>query len=951
MNVNTNLGAMPLSVDILEKANIGLWAFEIDEGCEPRMYVDDTMLGLIGLKEQTTPEKTYHAWYDNVDADHYGEVAASVEKMTAGIHAEVQYPWHHPDGRTLIVRCGGVRNPAYTKGVRIEGTHMDVTEVAHFERESAEKEYRGQIESGLQLLSGLANEYYAIYRINLDDNSYEIFNLSEEAHDMKSVVEQHTDFTKALTYFADNFIHELDRDTVKYYADSGNVRNALKDRKSDRILVRRHFPDGWKWITMNFIKCEDDSEQARHVIFGFVNCDDQVRLDREKQRTLEFQDRIVKRLCADYERVEAVEITDISDTDRAQLLALSSKRTIDIPGVDAETAFTRQLDLLIRNVVHPDDRDAVYAATRRDNIMKHFAEKPIYDIPFRTLQNGERHWYMMRFSALDPDNVTSGMVVGLRNIDAEKQTEQALAEALTQAESANRAKTTFLNNMSHDIRTPMNAIIGFTGLAASHLDDSETVRNYLAKIRQSSEHLLALINDVLDMSRIESGKMTLNENEENLSDIMHNIKDIIQADVKAKSQDLFIDSIDVKNENVICDKLRLNQILLNVISNAIKYTPQYGNISVTVTQTSATSNFGTYEFRVKDNGMGMSQEFLGTVFEPFTRVRSSTVSGIQGTGLGMAIVKNIVEMMGGTIKITSAEDAGTDVVITLQFRICSDDSAEFSLEELRDVRALCVDDDTSNCLSMFSMLRDVGLRPEWCTSGNEAIIRAKAALQESDAFKIYIIDWLMPGMDGLETVRRIRKLVGDGAAIIVISSYDWTDVGDEVERSGVTAVIPKPMFASDLHRALAKCIGQVPERVSAEAGYNFEGRKILLVEDNEMNREIATEILTEAGISVDHAPDGTVAVEKMSKASEGDYDLILMDVQMPVMDGYEATRRIRKLPGSFAAKIPIIAMTANAFAEDRRLAFEAGMDEHLTKPIDVIKLKDMIHKFLSREEK
>ena len=527
---------------------------------------------------------------------------------------------------------------------------------------------------------------------------------------------------------------------------------------------------------------------------------------------------------------------------------------------------------------------------------------------------------------------------------AEKQ--QALNDALALAESANRAKTTFLNNMSHDIRTPMNAIIGYTGLASSHIDNKEQVRDYLGKIGQSSEHLLSLINDVLDMSRIESGKVSIEEKEEDLGEILHTLRNIVQADISNKQLDLFIDT-DVANQFVICDKLRLNQVLLNILSNSIKYTQPGGMVSLRVKETGLTeSGYGKYEFRIKDNGMGMSEEFLKTIFEPFTRVKSSTVSGIQGTGLGMAITKNIVDMMGGIIDIQSKEGEGTETVLNFAFKLAQGSKEPARIAELEGLKSLVVDDDVSACRNIAKMLRDTGMHSEWCTSGKEAVIRTEEAVSLGELFRVYIIDWLMPDMNGIETTRRIRQAVGDEAPIIILTAYDWSDIEQEAKEAGVTAFVSKPLFPSDLRSVLNKCCGTVSAAAEAEKAYDFTGKKILLVEDNEMNREIATEILEEEGFIIDTAEDGTVAVAKMKAAKPGQYDLILMDVQMPIMNGYEATKAIRALPAPEKANITILAMTANAFEEDRQEALKAGMNEHLAKPIEIDKLKATLAKFL-----
>ena len=525
-----------------------------------------------------------------------------------------------------------------------------------------------------------------------------------------------------------------------------------------------------------------------------------------------------------------------------------------------------------------------------------------------------------------------------------------LQVAVEKAESANRAKSTFLSNMSHDIRTPMNAIIGFTTLAISNIDDKDRVKDYLSKTLASSNHLLSLINDVLDMSRIESGKIHLEEVEVNLSDVLHDLKTIVSGQIYAKQLELYMDVMDVTDEDVYCDKTRLNQILLNLLSNAIKFTPAGGTVSVRVRQLAGkVHGCGQYEFRIKDNGIGMSQEFAQKIFEPFERERTSTVSRIQGTGLGMAITKNIVDMMGGTIEVQTAQGKGTEFTVCVPMRAQTEQRPVEKITELEGLKALVVDDDFNTCDSVTKMLVKVGMRAEWTLSGKEAVLRARQSIEMSDVYHAYIIDWRLPDMNGIEVTRQIRSL-HDDTPIIILTAYDWSDIEVEAKAAGVTAFCSKPMFMSDLRETLMSALGQKPadavQRLLPEKNADFKGKHILLVEDNELNREIAQEILQEYGFLVDSAENGAVAVEKVSTAAPGSYDLVLMDVQMPIMDGYTATRKIRALDDPARAKLPILAMTANAFDEDRRNALESGMNGFLSKPIVIGDLVQELHKIL-----
>ena len=576
-------------------------------------------------------------------------------------------------------------------------------------------------------------------------------------------------------------------------------------------------------------------------------------------------------------------------------------------------------------------------------------EQREWDFEYVHLKTGEKRWFH-NIAMGSEVNGKKKYILVMSDRTSDRKMNQALSEAVRAAETANKAKSTFLSNMSHDIRTPMNAIIGFTTLAVSNIDDKKRVRDYLGKILSSSNHLLSLINDILDMSRIESGKIHLEETEVSLSDVLHDLKTIISGQIHAKQLELYMDAMDVTNEDVYCDKTRLNQVLLNLLSNAVKFTPAGGTVSVRIRQYPGTvKGSELYEIRVKDNGIGMSQEFVQKIFSPFERERTSTVSRIQGTGLGMAITKNIVNMMGGTIEVLTEQGKGTEFIVRLPFRIQSKHQRIEKIAELEGLKALVVDDDFNTCDSVTKMLVKVGMRSEWTLSGKEAVLRARQSMEMGDAFHAYIIDWRLPDMNGIEVTRQIRSL-GDDTPIIILTAYDWSDIEEEARAAGVTAFCAKPMFMSDIRDTLMTAIGQ--KQAEAEtailptAGSDFRGRYILLVEDNELNSEIAAEILNEYGFLVDTAENGAEAVEKVKNSKPGNYDLVLMDVQMPVMNGYEATKQIRALDNPALAGITILAMTANAFDEDKKKALECGMDGFLSKPIVIEELISILQKNL-----
>ena len=563
-------------------------------------------------------------------------------------------------------------------------------------------------------------------------------------------------------------------------------------------------------------------------------------------------------------------------------------------------------------------------------------EQQEWDFEYVHQKTGEQRWFHIIAMGSEVNGKKKYILV-MSDRTVDKKMNQALYEAVRAAETANRAKSTFLSNMSHDIRTPMNAVIGFTTLAVSNIDNKEKVRDYLGKILSSSNHLLSLINDVLDMSRIESGKIHLEETEVSLSDMLHDLKTIISGHIYAKQLELYMDAMDITDEDVYCDKTRLNQVLLNLLSNAIKFTPAGGTVSVRLKQfPGAKKGSGLYEIRVKDSGIGMSQEFVQKIFSPFERERTSTVSRTQGTGLGMAITKNIVDMMGGTIEVRTEQGKGTEFIVRLPLQIQSEQRSIEKIAELEDLKALVVDDDFNTCDSVTKMLVKVGMRSEWTLSGKEAVLRARQSMELGDAFHAYIIDWRLPDMNGIEVTRQIRSM-GDDTPIIILTAYDWSDIEVEARAAGVNAFCAKPLFMSDIRETLMAAIGQkqtgAEDRILPEAGPDFRGRCILLVEDNELNREIAEELLKQYGFLVDIAENGAEAVEKVKNSAPGTYDLVLMDIQMPVMNGYEATEQIRALEDPALAKTRILAMTANAFDEDRKQALKCGMDGFLSKPI------------------
>ncbi len=523
---------------------------------------------------------------------------------------------------------------------------------------------------------------------------------------------------------------------------------------------------------------------------------------------------------------------------------------------------------------------------------------------------------------------------------------EELDQARKEATKANKAKSEFLSSMSHDIRTPMNGIVGMTTIAIANIDNTERVRDCLAKITLSSKHLLGLINDVLDMSKIESGKLTLNMSQISLRETMDSIVNIVQPQVKSRQQhfDIFIQNI--ITEEVHCDSVRLNQVLINLLSNALKFTPEGGIIKVFLTQEESPvgENYVRCHFCVKDNGIGMTKEFQEKIFDTFTREEKAQINKIEGTGLGMAITKAIVQAMNGTIDLKSAPGEGSEFHITLDLEKADTMEADMVLPSWR---VLVVDNNEDLCLSAVSSLKEIGIEADWATNGREAVEMVRKCHDEDRNYEVVLLDWKMPDMDGLHTAREMRKLLGQKVPILIISAYDWSDIEEEAKEVGIQGFISKPLFKSNLYLGLKRyMLDQVDEEKHEDTKVQkFAGKKILLAEDNDLNWEIAEDLLSEAGFELERAENGKICVEKFEQSAIRQYDVILMDIRMPVMNGYDAAKTIRALPRE-DANLPIIAMTADAFSDDIQHCFDCGMNEHVAKPIDVNRLTQLLKKYL-----
>ncbi len=807
-------------------------------------------------------------------------------------------------------------------------------------------EIQSNLKRNLEIIDILSEDYSSLFYFNIEDNTSGVLAVREDLrtslNNLFASCERLEDVFKA---FVMDLAHPDDREKLVGLASREYVAEQLLHQKRMTIVFRHLYGTEYKYTRLVFAKAEPADIPPKLIAVGFVEVDAQYRAETEHQENIE---RIIS-LSDQFEIVFDVNI----DTG---LFSVSLKGGKFNDVIDEKTGvgidFFKDWEKDIRKDIYKDDLDLVLNTLNRDVVIARLQHENSFFLDYRRVTTEGLKWYRMKVTKMGDWSKSHRVLVGLFNNDVvyrkEMAQQAALEQALEMAKSASRAKTMFLNNMSHDIRTPMNAIIGYTELATMHIGNKDLVKNFLGKIELSSNHLLSLINDVLDMSRIESGKLNLNEKPEHLPEIIHTLKDIVQADINARKLQFFANSIGIVNENVVCDRLRLNQVLLNVISNAIKYTPVGGSIWFSVEQKiEPEPGVGSFVFRIKDSGIGMSEDFLPKIYDAFTRVNSSTVSGIQGTGLGMAITKNIVDMMNGTIDIKSKLNEGTDVVLNFKFKLVKTKQEVNRGKELEGKKILVIDDDEDCLKSIPRIFNALGVDVECCSSGAEALDKVYYAKSMGFAYDAFLVDWRMPDMDGMKTTTRLHEVLGKDILVIVMSAYEWSDIEDKALGVGIHNFMSKPVFPSDARNALMQSFGfsHATKQVS-DKKVNFSGKRVLLVDDNELNREIAQEILEDCGIQVTTACDGKKAVDYIKNITPGLCDLVLMDVQMPIMDGYEATRQIRKLENKVAANIPIIAMTANAFADDQQAALEAGMNEHVAKPVNVNKLKEVLSRFL-----
>ena len=824
---------------------------------------------------------------------------------------------------------------------RLDGTASRVTGIIRNIEE--EKQSRMQAQRAAAFHRAFTNANLCEYYVNLEQNTFDAFKVEAS---LMTAFEQSQTWDELIKFFVDNYVVEPDKQKVTDFYDRAYITEKLKGLETELCQDCRIVLNGEeRWVSNVVMRGEiEDSEYA--MIFLRDITESKAETARRMQMASDnaSMDLLIKSMVRLLDRFVVCDL----ENDRYRFYNLQGEMIYAPTG--AYHDFVEQVAAKYKTLEPLAAMDALFSP---ENIRKNLqGENDIYKFEYCSID--ENTYKIGSFIPLEWDG-TKLVKALLASMDvsqekkAEIESHKALKEAYRAAENASRAKTEFLSNMSHDIRTPMNAIVGLTAIAGANIESQDRVVECLGKITKSSRHLLGLINEVLDMARIESGRMSLAEEDFSLPELVDNLLTLTKPAIDEHHHQLEVHVEHIEHEAVCGDSLRIQQVFVNLMSNAIKYTPDGGSITFSIKEKpNGFSELGCYEFSIEDNGIGMTPEFQKIMFEPFSRADDHRTTKVQGTGLGMAIARNIVNLMNGDIQVESAPNKGTKITVTVYLKLQEDEKEQE--KELFDLPVLVVDDDQTCCESTVDTLREIGIAGEWVLTGKGAVERCAARHKTGRDYFAVILDWKMPEMDGIATARRIRECVGEDVTIIILTSFEFSEIEEEARAAGVDAFIAKPLFRSRLTATLRQFTSGKKEKNARNyledfAKTDYTGKRLLLVEDNDLNREIATEILGMTGVTVETAENGKIAVEKVAAAPENWYSLVLMDIQMPVMNGYEATAAIRSLPGS-RGKVPIIAMTANAFAKDVQLAKNTGMNEHIAKPLDLNKLNDVLKQWL-----
>lgn len=836
----------------------------------------------------------------------------------------------------------------------------------------------------------LQDSYFRISAIDFNRNS--IIDMKIVDSEVAEVESLNGDYRKTIESCAKNHVEKKDRDSFTNIMSVENLKSVFLDGGAPIYFNYHRLVDGeWKWVRSKIVPVENFCEADARAMWYVRNISEEKakeaemtdkllrsnaeliqakqELEEANQRIKESNDALRRTLSAEEQYRHAitsdavyvynVNVTrnliqeDFYEVRDGEMIAVLPLVRLQVP-CDADEFFLRWS----KEMIFPEDRELFIQTVNTKHMLESYNRGETELVVEVETAGTDDVPQVLRHTILLTKDTESGDILALSTAkditDAkrkERDARRALLDAYEAADRASSAKTDFLSKMSHDIRTPLNAIIGMTAIAGTRLDNPEGVAECLGKISSASRHLLSLVNEVLDMSRIEAGTMSLNEEDFNLFDMMDNLVKMTASEAEVKRQKVEIIAHNLQHENVTGDIMRIQQALVCVLTNSIRYTPEEGDISISITEKPSPQSYTScYEFVFQDNGIGMSEEFLERIFEPFERAEDVRISKIHGTGLGLTISRNIIQMMGGDIEVESEQGIGTIVTVTIPLKYLDKDETEGLNLEGRTV--LVVDDSRFICESTCVLLQKLGMKGEWVLSGEEAVARVIEKQQKGEELFAILLDWSMPGMGGLETAKAIRRQARSEVPIAVVSSFDWVNIEIEARVAGIDGYIMKPLYKNRLINTFK---GFLPKENSGEYNNSLEeigkkdysNKRLLVVEDNDLNREIAIEILSMTGVKIETAENGKEAVDMMIASEPGYYDLILMDIQMPVMNGYDATCAIRDLEREDARKVPIVAMTANAFLEDVQKAKASGMNEHMMKPLDIDQLQQMLARWLS----
>ena len=939
MSVQMNWAYENLAL-VNESIHSALWYFECNENGEiVHVNWSHAFRQILGYHDILDFPNKLDSWSNLLHPEDYDRVMQllleTIADKTNATKYNVEYRLKIQDGQyhwfrasaEVIRRLDGSAN-------RIAGIISNI---------DAEKRSRMQAQRAAAFHRAFTSANLCEYYVNLEKNTFDAFKVEPS---LMTAFEQNHTWDGLVRFFVDNYVVEEDKKTVTNFYNRAYITEKLKGLETELRQDCRIVLNGEeRWVSNVVMRGEiEDSEYA--MIFLRDITESKAETARRMQMASDnaSMDLLIKSMVRLLDRFVVCDL----ENDRYRFYNLQGDMIYAPTG-----AYHDFVEQVVAKYKTLEPLDALAALFSPENIRKNLQdENDIYKFEYCSMD--ENTYKIASIIPLEW-NGTKLVKALLASMDvsqekkAEIESHNALKDAYRAAENASRAKTEFLSNMSHDIRTPMNAIVGLTAIAGANIENQDRVVECLGKITKSSRHLLGLINEVLDMARIESGRMSLAEEDFSLPELVDNLLTLTKPVIDEHHHQLEVHIEHIEHEAVCGDSLRIQQVFVNLMSNAVKYTPDGGNITLTIKEKpNGFSELGCYEFSIEDNGIGMMPEFQKIMFEPFSRADDHRTTKVQGTGLGMAIARNIVNLMNGDIQVESAPNKGTKITVTVYLKLQENEKEQE--KELLDLPVLVVDDDKTCCESTVATLQEIGIAGEWVLTGKEAVERCAARHKTGRDYFAVILDWKMPEIDGIATARKIRERVGEDVTIIILTSFDFSEIEEEARAAGVNAFMAKPLFRSRLTATLRQFTSGKKEKNARNyledfAKENYAGKRILLVEDNELNREIATEIIGMTGVTIDSAENGKIAVEKVMEAPEKWYDLIFMDIQMPIMNGYEATAAIRALAGS-RGKVPIIAMTANAFAEDVQLAKNTGMNEHIAKPLDLNKLNDVLKQWL-----